>query len=54
MRPDGHPGAYIVKDRYAGGKPVPETVFNDCLHWCAPGPVDKFNDILMQMVAASG
>uniref|UniRef100_M8CBS8 Uncharacterized protein n=1 Tax=Aegilops tauschii TaxID=37682 RepID=M8CBS8_AEGTA len=54
MRPDGHPGAYIVKDRYCAGKPMPETVNNDCLHWCAPGPVDTFNDILVQMVAASG
>ena len=53
MRPDGHPGAYIMKDAFAGGA-VPETVMNDCLHWCAPGPVDTFNDILMQMVAASG
>ncbi|KAM3208844.1 hypothetical protein ACQJBY_063501 [Aegilops geniculata] len=54
MRPDGHPGAYIVKDRYGAGKPVPETVFNDCLHWCAPGPVDTFNDIFMHILAASG
>ncbi|KAM0914389.1 hypothetical protein ACQ4PT_011578 [Festuca glaucescens] len=53
MRPDGHPGAYITKDAFAG-RPVPETVMNDCLHWCAPGPVDSFNDILMQMVGASG
>ncbi|XP_044960285.1 protein ALTERED XYLOGLUCAN 4-like [Hordeum vulgare subsp. vulgare] len=54
MRPDGHPGAYIVKGRYGLGKPVPETVNNDCLHWCSPGPVDTFNDILMQMLATSG
>ncbi|XP_047096053.1 xyloglucan O-acetyltransferase 1-like [Lolium rigidum] len=53
MRPDGHPGAYITKEAFAG-RPVPETVMNDCLHWCAPGPVDSFNDILMQMVRASG
>jgi hypothetical protein len=54
MRPDGHPGAYITKDAFAG-RPMPETVMNDCLHWCAPGPVDSFNDILMQMVVgASG
>lgn len=50
MRPDAHPGVYIYKNAYGGG-PVPETAANDCLHWCAPGPVDTFNDILMQMIA---
>uniref|UniRef100_A0ACD6ADM7 Uncharacterized protein n=1 Tax=Avena sativa TaxID=4498 RepID=A0ACD6ADM7_AVESA len=53
MRPDGHPGVYIYKNAYGGGQ-GPETAANDCLHWCAPGPVDTFNDILMKMVVASG
>ncbi|KAG8094201.1 hypothetical protein GUJ93_ZPchr0012g20955 [Zizania palustris] len=53
MRPDGHPGTYLYKHAYGGG-PVPETAPNDCLHWCAPGPVDTFNDILMQMIVAGG
>ncbi|XP_015693953.1 protein ALTERED XYLOGLUCAN 4-like [Oryza brachyantha] len=53
MRPDAHPGVYIFKHAYAGG-PVPETAPNDCLHYCAPGPVDTFNDILMQMIAGGG
>ena len=49
MRPDGHPGTYFFKHAYAGQE-VPETAPNDCLHWCAPGLVDTFNDILMQIV----
>ncbi|KAF0901693.1 hypothetical protein E2562_006173 [Oryza meyeriana var. granulata] len=53
MRPDEHPGIYIFKHAYAGG-PVPEMAPNDCLHWCTPGPVDMFNDTLMQMIAAGG
>jgi hypothetical protein len=53
MRPDGHPGIYIFRNAFAG-RQVPETVANvDCRHWCAPGPVDTFNDILMKMVAAA-
>uniref|UniRef100_A0A0D9WNP3 Trichome birefringence-like N-terminal domain-containing protein n=1 Tax=Leersia perrieri TaxID=77586 RepID=A0A0D9WNP3_9ORYZ len=44
MRPDAHPGVYIFKHAYAGG-PVPETAPNDCLHWCAPGPVDTTEPI---------
>ncbi|XP_062178659.1 xyloglucan O-acetyltransferase 1-like [Phragmites australis] len=53
MRPDGHPGPYLFPHSY-DGRPVPETVANDCLHWCAPGPVDTFNDLLMQMIVAGG
>ncbi|KAL6861749.1 hypothetical protein ACP4OV_017449 [Aristida adscensionis] len=53
LRPDGHPGPYLFAYSYHG-RPVPETVANDCLHWCAPGVVDTFNDILMQMIAAGG
>ena len=53
LRPDGHPGTYIFKHAYAG-REVPEISPNDCLHYCAPGPVDTFNDILMQMVASIG
>ncbi|GJN29196.1 hypothetical protein PR202_gb17393 [Eleusine coracana subsp. coracana] len=53
MRPDGHPGPYLFAYSYYN-RPVPETVSNDCLHWCAPGVVDTFNDILAQMIAAGG
>lgn len=53
MRPDGHPGPYLFAYSFYN-RPVPETVNNDCLHWCAPGVVDTFNDILAQMIAAGG
>ncbi|XVF33196.1 hypothetical protein REPUB_Repub17cG0147800 [Reevesia pubescens] len=48
LRPDGHPGPYrqfqpFAKDRNA-------KVQNDCLHWCLPGPIDSWNDLLMEMV----
>ncbi|KAF8723568.1 hypothetical protein HU200_021523 [Digitaria exilis] len=53
MRPDGHPGPYLFAHSY-DLRPVPETVANDCLHWCAPGIVDTFNDILTKMIVAGG
>lgn len=48
LRPDGHPGPYrqfhpFAKDRNA-------KVQNDCLHWCLPGPIDSWNDIVMEMM----
>ncbi|TKW20649.1 hypothetical protein SEVIR_4G103900v4 [Setaria viridis] len=48
MRPDGHPGAYMHRDPFAPGKP--EKMLNDCLHSCLPGPVDTFNEILLQLL----
>ncbi|CAL5043598.1 unnamed protein product [Urochloa decumbens] len=51
MRPDGHPGPYLFAHSY-DLRPVPETVANDCLHWCAPGLVDTFNDMLAKMIVA--
>ncbi|KAF8720501.1 hypothetical protein HU200_023747 [Digitaria exilis] len=47
LRPDGHPGPYMRKNPFAAveeGRPVQ----HDCLHWCMPGPVDTFNQILLQ------
>ncbi|KAI4343133.1 hypothetical protein MLD38_027670 [Melastoma candidum] len=44
MRPDGHPGRY--------GRPHPsedKRAPNDCLHWCLPGPIDAWNDVIMQI-----
>lgn len=38
MRPDGHPGSYWNK--WADG-------YNDCVHWCLPGPIDVWNDLLL-------
>ncbi|MED6114686.1 hypothetical protein PIB30_082824 [Stylosanthes scabra] len=48
LRPDGHPGAYMVPFPFANG--VPEHVRNDCVHWCLPGPIDTWNEILLQMI----
>ncbi|ONK65612.1 uncharacterized protein A4U43_C07F38870 [Asparagus officinalis] len=49
LRPDGHPGPYMKfhpfdhRDKNAG-------VQNDCTHWCLPGPIDAWNDLLMEML----
>jgi hypothetical protein len=44
-RPDGHP------DRYGHG-PGRHDGF-DCLHWCLPGPIDVWNDLLFRIIAKS-
>uniref|UniRef100_A0A453R7K9 Trichome birefringence-like C-terminal domain-containing protein n=1 Tax=Aegilops tauschii subsp. strangulata TaxID=200361 RepID=A0A453R7K9_AEGTS len=48
MRPDGHPSVYMKRDPFARG--VPERLQSDCLHFCLPGPVDTFNEILLQLL----
>lgn len=51
-RPDGHPGPYRSPDpnkvtkRGPHGEPPPQ----DCLHWCMPGPVDTWNELLMEII----
>ncbi|KAM0041394.1 putative PMR5 domain, PC-Esterase [Helianthus debilis subsp. tardiflorus] len=51
-RHDGHPGPYRSPDpnkltkRSADGRPPPQ----DCLHWCMPGPVDTWNEFLMEII----
>lgn len=42
MRPDGHPDAHWGNKWMKG--------YNDCTHWCLPGPVDVWNDILMEVI----
>ncbi|KAL6840393.1 hypothetical protein ACP4OV_030203 [Aristida adscensionis] len=52
FRADGHPGPYRSPDpnkktqRGPDGKPPPQ----DCLHWCMPGPVDTWNEMLLEIV----
>jgi hypothetical protein len=48
LRPDGHPGPYMRNDPFAGG--MDARVQNDCVHWCMPGPIDTFNEILLQTI----
>lgn len=44
LRPDGHPGLF-------GHEPNANvTLFNDCVHWCLPGPIDTWNDFLLEML----
>lgn len=46
VRSDGHPGPYRNPNPYA--KDSQEKVQIDCLHWCLPGPIDTWNEILME------
>ena len=48
LRPDGHPGPYRIYYPFDGDKK--KKVQNDCLHWCLPGPIDTWNELLMKMV----
>ncbi|KAF8772548.1 hypothetical protein HU200_005505 [Digitaria exilis] len=48
MRPDGHPSVYMNYHPFEHG--VPERMYSDCLHFCLPGPVDTFNEILVQIL----
>ncbi|XP_071695818.1 protein trichome birefringence-like 24 [Rutidosis leptorrhynchoides] len=48
LRPDGHPGPLRQFDPFAKDKKA--KVQYDCLHWCLPGPIDYWNDLLMNMV----
>ncbi|KAJ3677477.1 hypothetical protein LUZ60_003201 [Juncus effusus] len=48
MRPDGHPGPYMYPNPFKDG--VKDRVQNDCVHWCMPGPIDTWNEILLQMM----
>ncbi|KAG7032042.1 Protein trichome birefringence-like 18 [Cucurbita argyrosperma subsp. argyrosperma] len=51
-RHDGHPGPYRNTDpnkltkRGPDGKPPPQ----DCLHWCMPGPVDTWNELVLDII----
>lgn len=46
LRPDGHPGPYREFHPFDGDAKVQ----NDCLHWCLPGPIDSWNDIMMNLL----
>lgn len=42
MRPDGHPGTHWNNEWMRG--------YSDCVHWCLPGPVDLWNELLLQVL----
>ncbi|XP_071707170.1 protein trichome birefringence-like 21 [Rutidosis leptorrhynchoides] len=47
LRPDGHPNHY--------GHPASDNKsFADCVHWCMPGPVDTWNEFLLEMLKMEG
>lgn len=48
LRPDGHPGPYLYANPFADG--IKERVQNDCVHWCMPGPIDTWNEILFEIM----
>ena len=43
VRADGHPNNYREEHKNKAKK-LP----SDCLHWCLPGPIDTWNDLLVQ------
>jgi hypothetical protein len=43
VRPDGHPNHY-------GHWPHENVTIADCVHWCLPGPIDTWNELLLQML----
>ncbi|KAJ8451664.1 hypothetical protein Cgig2_018298 [Carnegiea gigantea] len=47
LRPDGHPGPYMYPFPFADG--IKEHVQNDCVHWCLPGPIDTWNEVLLDI-----
>lgn len=42
LRPDGHPGSHWRSKQKKG--------YNDCVHWCMPGPIDAWNDLLLALL----
>jgi hypothetical protein len=46
FRVDGHPNAYRVYQPFAKEHVGP--IQHDCLHWCLPGPIDVWNDMLVE------
>jgi hypothetical protein len=50
LRPDSHSGPFRTFHPFdEQGRRKPNVV-NDCLHWCLPGAIDAWNDLLMHML----
>lgn len=52
LRPDGHPGPYRTFHPFGEDKNA--RVQNDCLHWCLPGPIDTWNELIMKILVDEG
>ncbi|WOL08290.1 protein trichome birefringence-like 26 [Canna indica] len=48
LRPDAHPGPYRTFHPFNGDKN--KKVQNDCLHWCLPGVIDTWNELIMKII----
>ncbi|KAL3525646.1 hypothetical protein ACH5RR_014018 [Cinchona calisaya] len=46
LRPDGHPSIYGHWPAESKKLDLP----NDCVHWCLPGPIDSWNDFLLELM----
>lgn len=46
IRADGHPDSFMKFQPYS--KEFKEKAQKDCLHWCLPGPIDTWNDLLVE------
>ncbi|KAK1619643.1 hypothetical protein QYE76_025160 [Lolium multiflorum] len=46
LRPDGHPSRY----GHPPGGSVEGDFVVDCLHWCLPGPIDLWSELLFHML----
>lgn len=45
LRPDGHPDEHWKNEWMAG--------YHDCVHWCLPGPIDTWNELLLELIKRS-
>ncbi|PHU19641.1 Protein trichome birefringence-like 21 [Capsicum chinense] len=48
LRPDGHPS------KYGHWQNENVVLYNDCVHWCLPGPIDSWSDFLLHMLKFEG
>ncbi|GMH01634.1 hypothetical protein Nepgr_003473 [Nepenthes gracilis] len=48
LRPDGHPGPYMNPFPFESG--AQHRVQNDCVHWCLPGAIDTWNEIMLEIM----
>ncbi|PSS35060.1 Protein trichome birefringence-like [Actinidia chinensis var. chinensis] len=44
LRPDGHPS------KYGHWPQTNVSLANDCVHWCLPGPIDAWNEFLLELL----